>query len=78
MNIKVCRINTKEYERMLKNVMTKECMDRPLSYPALYGSILLNILYINSFQWIDVGGACRQHAAEACTSHEAINRAKEL
>ena len=68
----------KEYERILKNVMTKECMDRPLSYPVLYCSILLIILYINSSQWIDVGGACRQHAAEACTSYEAIDRAKEL
>ena len=58
--------------------MTKECMDRPLSYLILYGSILLIVLYTNSFQWINVGGACRQHAAEACTSYETIDRAKEL
>ena len=53
-------------------------MDGPLSYLALYDSMLLIILYINSPQWINVGGACRQHAAEACTSYETINRAKEL
>ena len=41
MNIETCRINMKEYERRLKNIMTKECMDRPLSYPVLYDSILL-------------------------------------
>jgi hypothetical protein len=58
--------------------MTKECMDRPLSYLVLYGSMLLIIVYINSSQWINVGGACRQHAAEACTSYEAIDRAEEL
>ena len=60
MNIEVYRLNMKEHERILKNVVIRECMDRPLSYLVLYGSILLIKLYINSSQWIDVGGACRQ------------------
>ena len=53
-------------------------MDRPLSYLVLYGSKLLIVLYFSSSQWIDVGGACRQHVAEACTSYEPIDRAEEL